>query len=102
MLLGPLDHEPHHRSVSAPDLDLVAAAELAQPKEHRRAPLESTCPRITADPGSPGRAPSAYQPATSQRRGSWTVPSGARPSRSRALATPILGITIRTGTGVPW
>jgi hypothetical protein len=28
------------------------------------------------------------------------VPSGALPSRSRELATPIRGISTRTGTGV--
>ena len=53
--------------------------------------LESTWPRITADPGSPGRVPGAYQPATSHRVGAWTVLSDARPSRSRALATPKSG-----------
>ena len=56
--------------------------------------------RITADPGSPGRVPDAYQPATSHRDGTWTVLSGARPSRSRELVTPMAGISIRTGTGV--
>jgi hypothetical protein len=55
---------------------------------------------MTADPGSPGRVPGAYQPATSHRLGTWTVLSGARPSRSSELVTEMLGMSIRTGTGV--
>ncbi len=57
---------------------------------------------MTADPGSPGRVPGAYQPAIPNAFGTAMVPSGARPSRIRELDTPILGMSTRTGSGVAW
>src|SRR5882757_6034926 len=52
---------------------------------------------MTAGPGSPGRTPSAYQPATPHSCGGSSVPSVSRPTDSRPVSTPIAGTTRRAG-----
>src|SRR5712691_5569826 len=53
---------------------------------------------MIAAPRSPGLGPSAYQPATEKSVGTWREPSGFRPSRTRRVATPIVGMDSRNGT----
>ena len=92
VLLDPVDGEPGRRAVGAADPDLVAPAQLAEPVEDRRAALGVDVAEDDRRPRIAGRGPGAYQPATSQSLGTSTVPSGARPSRSRELVTWILGM----------
>src|SRR5205814_10412379 len=61
---------------------------------------ESTCPTITAGPGSPGVMRYRYQPAGAPRPGGGVaiVPSGLTPSGIRPVCTPMAGMSRYTGT----
>src|SRR5262249_25667711 len=55
------------------------------------------CPTMIDDPISPGRGLPVYQPASVVLTGTWSVPCGVRPSRSRGVRTPIAGIVRAAG-----
>src|ERR1700760_2694567 len=55
------------------------------------------CPAMTAGPVAPGGGLRSYQPATSNRSGTWRVPDGVRPSRMSGVLTAMAGMVSATG-----
>ena len=93
---------PDHRvlavhAVGQTHHDALARASSPKRKKTAGPDLESTWPRITADPGSPGVGPPRNQPGTSASLGACIEPSALRPSELNPAEIPRLAISKKTG-----